>query len=55
MRSAALLTLHLEELGATVVGLNAHETGLRFNGSDYGDSRIESLSGELRRHSMIIP
>src|ERR1700730_12827479 len=49
MRSAALLTLHLEGLGVTAVGLNAHETGLRFNSSAPADARIESLSGELRR------
>src|SRR3984893_12212148 len=49
MRSVALLTLHLEELGVAAVGLNAHETGLRFNSSAPADARIESLSGELRR------
>src|SRR6266849_7782115 len=45
MRSVALLTLHLEELGVTAVGLNGHETGLRFNGSGLADARIESQSG----------
>ena len=58
MRSVALLTLHLEELGVTAVGLNAHETGLRFNNSRPAGARIESLSGELRRafhdHSMVV-
>lgn len=34
MHSVALLTLHLEELGASTVGLNIHETGLRLNGND---------------------
>src|SRR6266851_7835736 len=31
MRSVALLTLHLEELGVRVVGLNIHEMGLHLN------------------------
>src|SRR5260370_38413062 len=48
MRSVALLTLHLEELGATTVGLNVHETGLRFNAAGQTDARVESLSVELR-------
>ncbi len=58
MRSVALLTLHLEELGAAAVGLNVHETGLRFNGTGESDARVESLSGELRRafddHSVVV-
>src|ERR1700682_2837347 len=58
MRSVALLTLHLEELGLAAVGLNVHETGLRFNGAGQTDARIESLSGELRRafhdHSVVV-
>jgi aspartate kinase len=49
MRSVALLTLHMEKLGVAAVGLNIHETGLRFNGSGPPDAKIESLSGELRR------
>ncbi len=58
MRSVALLTLHLEQLGVAAVGLNVHETGLRFNNSSPADARIESLSGELRRafhdHSIVV-
>jgi len=58
MRSVALLTLHLEKLGVAAVGLNVHETGLRFNGSALTNARIESLSGELRRafhdHSIVV-
>jgi aspartate kinase len=58
MHSVALLTLHLEELGIAVVGLNVHETGLRFNGSSQADAVIESLSIELRRafhdHSVVV-
>ena len=49
MRSVALLTLHLQELGVAAVGLNIHETGLRFDGSGPPDAKIESQSGELRR------
>lgn len=34
LHSVALLTLHLEELGASAIGLNIHQTGLRLNGND---------------------
>lgn len=58
LRSVALLTLHLEELGVAAVGLNVQETGLRFNGTDGGEARIESLSGEVQRafddHSVVV-
>lgn len=59
MHSVALLTLHLEELGVAAVGLNAHETGLRFNGAGgREDARVESLSSELQRafddHSVVV-
>jgi aspartate kinase len=57
MRSVALLTLHLEELGVRAIGLNVHETGLRFNGGQ-AEAAVESLSGELRRtfhdHSVVV-
>lgn len=49
MRSVALLTLYLEELGVPVVGLNVHETGLHFGGQTSTDARIELHSVELRR------
>src|ERR1700737_1563683 len=49
MRSVALLTLHLEELGVAAVGLNVHETGLHFNGSGRADTGVEALCMELRR------
>ena len=49
MRSVALLTLHLEEMGVAAIGLNIHETGLRFDGASSGDPSITSLSVELRR------
>jgi aspartate kinase len=57
MRSVALLTLHLEQLGVAAVGLNVHETGLRLNGGQ-AEAGVESLSGELRRafhdHSIVV-
>jgi aspartate kinase len=49
LRSVALLTLHLEELGVAAVGLNVQEAGLRLNGAGGGEARIESLSGEIQR------
>jgi aspartate kinase len=58
LRSVALLTLHLEELGVAAVGLNVQETGLRFNGPDGWEARIESLCGEIQRafddHSVVV-
>jgi aspartate kinase len=58
LRSVALLTLHLEELGVPAVGLNVQETGLRFNGSGGAEARIESLPGEIQRafddHSVVV-
>ena len=58
LRSVALLTLHLEEMNVPVVGLNVHEAGLRFHGSDTSCTKIESLSVEVRRafddHSVVV-
>jgi aspartate kinase len=58
LRSVALLTLHLEELGISAVGLNVQETGLRFNVADGGEASIESLSSEIQRafdnHSVVV-
>src|SRR5262249_12646193 len=48
-RSVGLLTLHLEELGVPAVGLNVHETGLRWSVSKQNDPEVDALSGELRR------
>jgi len=48
-RSVALLTLHLEDVGVRVVGLNAHETGLRFQGAEGAGAKLECLSMEVRR------
>jgi aspartate kinase len=54
LRSVALLTLHLKNLGVRAVGLNIHEAGLRRNGSD----RIEAVSVELEAaltdHSIVV-
>jgi aspartate kinase len=58
MRSVALLTLHLEQLGVAAVGLNVHETGLRCDVPDQGEARVQSLSSQLRRalnhHSVVV-
>jgi aspartate kinase len=58
MCSVALLTLHLEELGVAAVGLNVHETGLRFNGSGHTEVGVELLCSELQRaldvHSVVV-
>jgi aspartate kinase len=58
MRSVALLTLHLEELGVAALGLNVHETGLRFEVAGRQDARVESPSEGLRRalgdHSVVV-
>jgi aspartate kinase len=58
MRSVALLTLHLEDLGVAVVGLNVHETGLRCNSPNPGETRVQSVSGQFRNafehHSVVV-
>jgi len=54
MHSVALLTLHLEELGVSAVGLNIHETGLRLNGTEeiaFIQTEIEGVIGE---HSVVV-
>jgi len=49
IRSVALLALHLEALGIAVVGLNAHETGLRFGESVTGDHQLKPLATDLQQ------
>lgn len=49
LRSVALLTLHLEEMGVTTVGLNIHEAGLRLGGANLYHFSETSLSTGLRR------
>lgn len=54
LHSVALLTLHLEELGASTLGLNIHETGLRLNGSEevaFLRHEVEEASGG---HSAVV-
>jgi aspartokinase len=58
MCSVALLTLHLEELRVAAVGLNVHETGLRFKPAGQTDTKVESRTDGLRRafgdHSVVV-
>jgi aspartate kinase len=54
MRSVALLTLHLEELGVSAVGLNIHETGLRVNGTQEVTHAREEITEALKHHSMVV-
>jgi len=58
LRSVALLTLHLEELGVPAAAMNVHEAGLRWNGAAQNGNRVEALSMELRRalddHSVVV-
>lgn len=54
MRSVALLTLHLEELGVAAVGLNIHETGLRFNGTEEVGSLRAEIDNALAEHSIVV-
>lgn len=49
MRSVALLALHLEELGIEAVGLNVHETGLRYSRAVRAEGRVQAFSSQLRR------
>jgi aspartate kinase len=56
LRSVALLTLHFEDLGIEVAGLNIHETGLQSDQAAGGSVKI--FSGEIRRafqdHSVVV-
>ena len=54
IHSVALLTLHMEELGVSAVGLNVHETGLHFNGTEdvaFVRSKIQEL---LEDHLVVL-
>jgi aspartate kinase len=54
IHSAALLALHLEELGVSTVALNVHETGLQLNGTeDVGFLRAE-IDDALAEHSVVV-
>jgi aspartate kinase len=52
--SVALLTLHLEELGVSVVGLNIHETGLRLNGNDEVAFLRHEMEEVFDGHSIVV-
>jgi aspartate kinase len=58
LRSVALLTLHLENLGVASVGLNVHETGLRLDGGISEKRSVTLLSDALHRavenHSVVV-
>jgi aspartate kinase len=49
MRSVALLTLHLQDMGIAAVGLNIHETGLRLDGVSNESPGIEVIPQEIER------
>ena len=60
LRSVALLTLHLEQLGVRATGLNIHEAGLmvpqNVRTEDPGSIRLdrERLTGVLTEHSVAV-
>ena len=60
IRSVALLTLHLEALGVSAAGLNAHETGLRITSDSPAKSpeavalHGERLQAALAGHSVVV-
>jgi aspartate kinase len=54
IHSAALLALHLEQLGVSTVALNVHETGLQLNGTaEVGFLRAE-IDNSLAEHSVVV-
>jgi aspartate kinase len=54
IHSVAFLTLHLEEIGASAVGLNVHETGLRLNGSDKVGFLRHEIEEVFDGHSIVV-
>jgi aspartate kinase len=58
MRSVALLTLHLEEMGIHVVGFNIHELGLQLNESEKARPTVQVASQQIERalqqHSVVV-
>ena len=54
LHSVALLTLHLEELGASTLGLNIHETGLRLNGNDEVAFLRHEIEEVFAGHSIVV-
>ena len=53
LRSVALLTLALQARGVDAVGLNVHETGLRYEASYYNVNGLR-LSGALAAHRIVV-
>lgn len=54
LHSVAFLTLHLEELGVSAVGLNIHETGLRLNGNDEVAFLRHEIEEVFDGHSIVV-
>lgn len=56
LRSVALLTLHLEALEVSSVGLNVQETGLRFSADDDGRPALMGhyLESVLSKHDVVV-
>jgi aspartate kinase len=54
LRSVALLTLHLENMGIPVVAMNAHEAGLRRNRSDRIETTALQVETALSEHSIAV-
>jgi len=58
IRSVALLTLHLEELGVRVVGLNIHEMGVHLNEVAQAPPTVQVVSKQIERaleeHSVVV-
>jgi aspartate kinase len=54
IHSAALLALHLEELGVSTVALNVHETGLQLNGNEEVGFLRAEIEDALAEHSVVV-
>jgi aspartate kinase len=54
IHSAALLALHLEELGVSTVALNVHEAGLQLNGTEEVAFLREEIVNALAEHSVVV-
>jgi aspartate kinase len=57
-RSVAMLTLHLEEMGIVVAGLNIHETGLCLSDAAAGRTGVRAVSRQIERaleqHAVVV-
>lgn len=56
LRSVALLTLHVEALGASAVGLNVHEAGLQFSSGPSQRLLLTDthLQAALSKHAIVV-